>query len=145
MKNKFLFLTFMTLALVFTLSVQLGTQQKAKTVQKLELKLQIPSNQLLSNIQKKLNDLEKHVIEMDEISVKMKRMILNLRMTVASAKPGQLEKNENLQQKNKLMKLNQSIDELQNQMQIECRSFNVISNAVKVRHDTAMAAVRNMK
>jgi hypothetical protein len=34
---------------------------------------------------------------------------------------------------------------LQNQMQMESRQYNAVSNALKVRHDTAMNAIRNMK
>jgi RHS repeat-associated protein len=35
--------------------------------------------------------------------------------------------------------------QLQNQMQMESRQFNSVSNALKVRHDSSMAAIRNMK
>jgi len=34
---------------------------------------------------------------------------------------------------------------LQNQMQMEARQYNAVSNALKVRHDAAMSAIRNMK
>ncbi|MGD2153672.1 MAG: hypothetical protein PVG79_10425 [Gemmatimonadales bacterium] len=34
---------------------------------------------------------------------------------------------------------------LQNQMQMEARQYNTVSNALKVRHDAAMSAIRNMK
>jgi hypothetical protein len=34
---------------------------------------------------------------------------------------------------------------LQNQMQMEGRQFNAVSNALKVRHDAAMGTIRNMK
>lgn len=34
---------------------------------------------------------------------------------------------------------------LQNQMQMESRQFNAVNNALKARHDAAMAAIRNMK
>jgi hypothetical protein len=34
---------------------------------------------------------------------------------------------------------------LQNSMQMESRQYNAVSNALKVRHDSAMAAIRNMK
>jgi hypothetical protein len=34
---------------------------------------------------------------------------------------------------------------LQNAMQMESRQFNAVSNALKVRHDSAMAAIRNLK
>lgn len=34
---------------------------------------------------------------------------------------------------------------LQNSMQMESRQYNAVSNALKVRHDSAMAAVRNMR
>ncbi|HSG80822.1 MAG TPA: hypothetical protein VLC48_01125 [Gemmatimonadota bacterium] len=41
--------------------------------------------------------------------------------------------------------LQQQFLSLQNQMQMESRQFNAVSNALKVRHDAAMAAIRNMK
>lgn len=34
---------------------------------------------------------------------------------------------------------------LQNSMRMESRQYNAVSNALKVRHDSAMAAIRNMK
>jgi hypothetical protein len=34
---------------------------------------------------------------------------------------------------------------LQNSMQMESRQYNAVGNALKVRHDSAMAAIRNMK
>jgi len=34
---------------------------------------------------------------------------------------------------------------LQNSMQMENRQYNAVSNALRVRHDSAMAAIRNMK
>jgi hypothetical protein len=43
------------------------------------------------------------------------------------------------------MKMNMQFMALQNAMQMESRQFNAVSNALKVRHDSAMAAVRNMK
>jgi hypothetical protein len=43
------------------------------------------------------------------------------------------------------MQMNMEFLALQNQMQMESRQFNSVSNALKVRHDSAMAAVRNMK
>jgi hypothetical protein len=43
------------------------------------------------------------------------------------------------------MQMNMEFLALQNQMQMESRQFNAVSNALKVRHDAAMAAVRNMK
>jgi hypothetical protein len=43
------------------------------------------------------------------------------------------------------MQMNMEFLALQNQMQMESRQYNAVSNALKVRHDSAMAAVRNMK
>ena len=43
------------------------------------------------------------------------------------------------------MQMNMEFLSLQNQMQMESRQFNSVSNALKVRHDSAMAAIRNMK
>lgn len=34
---------------------------------------------------------------------------------------------------------------LQNSMQMESRQYNAVSNVMKVRHDSAMAAIRNMR
>lgn len=44
-----------------------------------------------------------------------------------------------------MLDMNMQFLALQNQMQMESRQFNAVSNALKVRHDAAMAAVRNMK
>lgn len=43
------------------------------------------------------------------------------------------------------MKMNMQFMALQNSMQMESRQFQAVSNALKVRHDSAMSAVRNMK
>jgi len=43
------------------------------------------------------------------------------------------------------MKMNMQFMQLQNAMQMESRQFQAVSNALKVRHDSAMSAVRNMK
>ncbi len=43
------------------------------------------------------------------------------------------------------MKMNMQFISLQNSMQMESRQFQAVSNALKVRHDSAMSAVRNMK
>ena len=43
------------------------------------------------------------------------------------------------------MKMNMQFLSLQNSMQMESRQFQAVSNALKVRHDSAMSAVRNMK
>ena len=43
------------------------------------------------------------------------------------------------------MKMNMQFIGLQNSMQMESRQFQAVSNALKVRHDSAMSAVRNMK
>jgi hypothetical protein len=43
------------------------------------------------------------------------------------------------------MKMNMQFMQLQNSMQMESRQFQAVSNALKVRHDSAMSAVRNMK
>jgi hypothetical protein len=40
---------------------------------------------------------------------------------------------------------NQEFLALQNQMQMESRQFNSVANALKARHDVAMASIRNMK
>jgi hypothetical protein len=45
----------------------------------------------------------------------------------------------------KMLDMNMQFLALQNQMQMESRQFNAVSNALKVRHDAAMSAVRNMK
>jgi hypothetical protein len=45
----------------------------------------------------------------------------------------------------KMLDMNVQFLALQNQMQMESRQFNAVSNALKVRHDAAMSAIRNMK
>ncbi|NIN71917.1 MAG: hypothetical protein GTO46_08305, partial [Gemmatimonadetes bacterium] len=45
----------------------------------------------------------------------------------------------------KMLDMNMQFLALQNQMQMESRQFNAVSNALKVRHDSAMGAIRNMK
>ncbi len=50
---------------------------------------------------------------------------------------------DGLQQK--ILDMNMQFLALQNQMQMESRQFNAVSNALKVRHDSAMGAIRNMK
>jgi hypothetical protein len=50
---------------------------------------------------------------------------------------------DGLQQK--VLDMNMQFLALQNQMQMESRQFNAVSNALKVRHDSAMGAIRNMK
>ncbi|UCC84857.1 MAG: hypothetical protein JSW46_08045 [Gemmatimonadota bacterium] len=50
---------------------------------------------------------------------------------------------DGLQQK--MLDMNMQFLALQNQMQMESRQFNAVSNALKVRHDAAMSAIRNMK
>ena len=50
---------------------------------------------------------------------------------------------EGLQQQ--MLDMNMQFLALQNQMQMESRQYNTVSNALKVRHDSAMGAIRNMK
>lgn len=45
----------------------------------------------------------------------------------------------------KMIDVNVQFLALQNQMQTESRQYNAVSNALKVRHDAAMNAIRNMK
>jgi predicted transcriptional regulator len=44
-----------------------------------------------------------------------------------------------------MLDMNEQFLALQNQMQMESRQYNTVSNALKVRHDAAMSAIRNMK
>ena len=44
-----------------------------------------------------------------------------------------------------MMKMNMQFLQLQNAMQMESWKYNTVSNALKVRHESSMAAVRNMK
>jgi hypothetical protein len=50
---------------------------------------------------------------------------------------------DGLQQR--MLDMNMQFLALQNQMQMESRQYNAVSNALKVRHDAAMGAIRNMK
>jgi hypothetical protein len=61
--------------------------------------------------------------------------ILRLRQLTAAV--------DGLQQK--MLDMNEQFLALQNQMQMESRQYTTVSNALKVRHDAAMSAIRNMK
>ena len=71
----------------------------------------------------------------------------NLQDTLEISKEAKLKlqatKKDSIQQKP--MSMNMEFLALQNQMQMESRQFNSVSNALKTRHDSSMNAIKNMK
>jgi len=72
----------------------------------------------------------------------------SLNAVISDSKKLAKKNSDTRSQENMLEQMNQMNMEflqLQNSMQMESRQFNTVSNALKVRHDAAQAAIRNMK
>ncbi len=105
-------------------------KQPSKTVV-----LKSPSKRIL-DINKQLESIEKEITKMDDISKDMKAMVKSLKSVLATAKSNRA---------NRLPAIYKELLALNRQLQMESRQYNTISNALKARRDTEMAAIRNLK
>jgi len=105
-------------------------KQTSKTV------LLKPSYKIVRDMNKQLESIENQIARIDEISTEMKKMVENLKSALAARKS---------YPENKMTAKLKQLQDLDTKIQMESRQYNSISNALKVMHDSEMAAIRNMK